>query len=54
MTVDNTDIIIVAVNIENGHFGASLFINNELKTLPEDENGINRDLFDWLSTQEAP
>ena len=54
MTIDNTDIIIVAVNFENGHFGASLFINNELKTLPEDENGINRDLFDWLSTQEVP
>ena len=45
---------ILAINFENGKFGASLFIGNELKTLPEDEKGINRDLFDWISLQEAP
>lgn len=45
---------ILSLNFENGKFGASIFVNQELKILPEDEDGINRDLLNWLSLQEAP
>ena len=44
--------IIVAVHFEDGKFGASFFMDGEVKTLNEDSNGIDRDLFDMLSLQE--
>ena len=56
MTIDEnivSEYNILAINFENGQFGASVFINNELKILTEDENRINRDLIDWISAQEA-
>lgn len=57
MTIEDNSAVtqnILAVNFENGKFGASIFIGHELKILPEDEDGINRDLLNLLSIQEVP
>lgn len=57
MTVEEADSNlqnIVSANFENGKFGASIFIAQELKMLPEDEEGINRDLLNWISLQDGP
>lgn len=50
---DSGSFIIAAVNLENGKFGTSIFINGEVKILKEDKNGFDRDLFDMLSVQET-
>lgn len=48
---NNSHPTVLSINFESGKFGASIFIDNELKILPEDENRLNRDLVDWLSLQ---